>query len=479
MLTQRISARASLILGALLFTGCMQPRLRPETTGQTPLVRVGLSGDYPPFCELSQRPEAWQGQVGFDIELLRRLSADLGWREVQPVRFVWPELAALLVQGQADVAACGITIRRDRAPRMLFTRPYAISGAVAAIRPDTAGRFPDVAALDRPGMRLAVNAGGHLEKVVRERFAKARIQTVTDNRTLRAELDKGAADAIISDSYEASRWSDLAILGPFTRDLKALALPLDQRERRDAVNAWLAAREADGWLPAQRRQLDVAAADIGPAELCAEALGSAIELRFSLMPLVAAVKRRDGLPITDPAQEAAVLQRASNVAERLGLSVNAATELFTWLMVEAKRIQSQSRVEAVSGMTLAGLRGAVAGTSDALLPEIGRCQRVLAGQGELLERVLRNRVGDWLDTDQIKHLLERLPPQRDFSGSRCCPVWKPKARTDQFPAPYQGIPSGSMNLIFRQDTERFLFAVVHNDRPVGLIVGEAPDQPAY
>jgi hypothetical protein len=33
-------------------------------------VRIGLSGDYPPFCEPSQGPKAWKRQTGFDIVLL-------------------------------------------------------------------------------------------------------------------------------------------------------------------------------------------------------------------------------------------------------------------------------------------------------------------------------------------------------------------------------------------------------------------------
>jgi chorismate mutase len=220
---------------------------------------------------------------------------------------------------------------------------------------------------------------------------------------------------VISDTFEASRWPDLTVLGPFTRDLKALALPLGQRERRDAINAWLAAREADGWLPDQRRRLGVQGAETGPAGLCAESLGSAIELRFSLMPLVAAVKRREGLPVSDPAQEAAVLGRAEAMAAREDLSAEAAAGLFRWLIDAAKRIQRQSHVTADSHLTLAGLRAAVAGTSDMLLPEIKRCRGALAGHAEILDEVLRNRLGDWLEPAQLDALRDRLPPRRDYA----------------------------------------------------------------
>ena len=103
------------------------------------------------------------------------------------------------------------------------------------------------------------------------------------------------------------------------------------------------------------------------------------------------------------------------MAEREALPGEATADLFRWLIDAAKRIQTQSRVEAGPGLTLARLRGAVAGTSDALLPEIRRCRGVLAGHAEVMDTVLRNRLGDWLDQAQLDELRKRLPPRRNFS----------------------------------------------------------------
>lgn len=397
--------------------GCAHQNQNDSRQPSTPStsLRVGLSGDYPPFCESELSPPNALGQTGLDPLILRQLAGDQGW-QFTPVKFAWPELSGLMQRHEADLAACGITIRRDRALQMAFTRPYAVSSVVVVVRPALAGRFPDQAALNQPGVKLLVNAGGHLEKFARKNFHRADIQTTKANRSLRASLDAGMADAVVSDIYEASRWPDLALLGPFSSDLKAFAVPLDQLDRRDALNEWLAAHEQNGWLSAQRRSLTVKAAELTPARVCAESLASAIELRFSLMPYVAAVKQREGIPISDPVQERAVIARARNLAAKQRLSSDAASVLFGRLIELAKIIQSRTHeMPDTRGLTLPGLRLAVAAASDALLPEIRRCEGVLVGQEHLMGSVLNQRVGDLLTTEQIGDLLKSLPPIASFS----------------------------------------------------------------
>jgi cyclohexadienyl dehydratase len=399
----------------LALTGCAERAVSPQPASVSSLL-VGLSGDYPPFCQMHGAGKGWQGYFGFDAELLRKLEADLGW-SLRPARFEWPLLASAMTEGRYDLAACGVTVRPDRATSMLFSRPYATSGAVAVIRAEAGTRPATLDDLNQPGVRIGVNAGGHLERVTRQRFGRATIQTLADNRQLSGLLESGAVDAVISDVHEAARWPNVKTLGPFTQDLKALALPLDHLHEREAVNAWLAGLEANGWLSAQRRRLGVVDAELTPAGYCVASLASAIELRFALMPMVAAVKLRDGLPINDPRQEARVLDQVRAKARGLGLAEQAAVELFRVLMEDAKRIQARNPMppSTVNGLDLARLRSAVAGASDAVLPEIGRCQPLLRGRQSSMTDALAARLGQWLRPDELAALAQYLPPLQDFS----------------------------------------------------------------
>ena len=106
-------------------------RLLVGTAYADPSLRVATSGDYAPFSS-----EEESGKLrGMDIEIAERLGRDLGM-ETQFVRFAWPDLERKLEGGELDVAISGITMRPDRAVAGLYTRPYALTGAVALARSD-------------------------------------------------------------------------------------------------------------------------------------------------------------------------------------------------------------------------------------------------------------------------------------------------------------------------------------------------------
>jgi cyclohexadienyl dehydratase len=379
---------ATVLLLACCAAGCA-PRSAAPTVPLSAATapRIGLTGDYLPFC--GSNSDAWLGYDGFDLRLAQRFVVDLQLGTPVAAPFLWPELAARMSQGTMDLALCGITLRGDRALSMAFTRPYAVSGAVAVVLPASRDRFPTLESLDRPAVRLAVNAGGHLERVARRQFPHATIQPTANNLSLPDLLTTAQADAVVSDNYEASTWRDVVTYGPFTHDRKAVALPLDHLALRDQLNDWLAAREMDGWLDDQRAKLGEFAR-LTPQQACYEALAADIDLRFSLMPSVAAVKRRDGVPIEDASQEAAVLARARAEAVRLHLSADGAASLFKLLIRLAKEIQSNSPEPPPGDLTLAQVRIAVAAASAALLPEVQRCAPFLqsAEQSIALERVI-------------------------------------------------------------------------------------------
>ncbi|WP_176225129.1 transporter substrate-binding domain-containing protein [Methylomagnum ishizawai] len=139
-----------------LLAGCATPHTHDSDRLTSPF-RVGISGDYPPFCLRASDPAASLGYQGFDLDLLQRLTRDLDLPQAQPVQFQWPNLAQTLAGNRVDLAVCGITVRPDRARAMIFTRPYAVSGAVAVLPRRDVARFKTLADLDQPGVRLGAN----------------------------------------------------------------------------------------------------------------------------------------------------------------------------------------------------------------------------------------------------------------------------------------------------------------------------------
>lgn len=341
-----------------------------------PVLRVGMSGDYPPFA--SRDAEGTLG--GFELFVAERLGRDLQV-QVQVVPFTWPTLAAELNKGAFDIAMSGVTLRADRALEMRFTRPYAVGGAVAVIRKSDAERFAKIDDFDRKGLPIGVNGGGHLERVARARFPQANLVTIDDNTELLQRLLDKTCDAVVSDSFEAATWpaKEIVVRGPFTRDHKAYALRPSAAGLLRQVNDWLAAREADGWLDEQRRRHLGEAATSSARQAASEAVLAAIRLRLQLMPYVAAVKRRDGLPIEDPAQEKRVREQVRDRATSLGLDPAAAIQLFEALMAAAKAVEHATTTPPpAAALRLAALRQTIAAASDQILAELARLKQIEA-----------------------------------------------------------------------------------------------------
>jgi len=269
-------------------------------------LQVASTGDYAPFTTI----DAQGVRSGLDVEVAERFAHDLG-APLAWLPLTWSNLDAATASGSFDVAMSGVTLRADRALLGRFTRPLATTGAVAIVRAASARRFAAPEALDQPGVRLAVNAGGHLERLARERFRRATVLPQASNADVPLALRDGRADAAISDTAEAHLWlsADFVALPPFSVDHKGALLPVDRAELATQLDTWLRAREADGWLNAARVRWLGPGASLDAAAAAREAVAALIQLRLDLMPSIAAAKRAAGQPIEDPAQEARVLER--------------------------------------------------------------------------------------------------------------------------------------------------------------------------
>jgi cyclohexadienyl dehydratase len=311
---------------------------------QTTPLRVGVSGDYPPFSFApGEDPAELQG---FDLAVGRAYAAHRH-RELEMVRFRWPELLSDLAGDRFDVAMSGITIRPERSVAGIFTVPVMASGAVVLVREDAG--FADLASLNRPAVRIAVNQGGHLERVTRAHFPRAAVIAIPANQAVRGALISAQADAVVSDTLEAPIWLEgsegVVQLGPFTSDLKAYLVHRDRSELAADLDAWLMARESDGTLAALRRRY----LGYGDSPSTAEpvsALVAAVGERLDLMPLVAEAKRAAGAPVTVPEREARVIdaalaatRKAAREAHRTPLSDRTVRSFFELQIAAAKEIQ--------------------------------------------------------------------------------------------------------------------------------------------
>jgi len=302
-------------------TAASGARATSATTGPASGLRIATSGDYPPF---SHWPDSADAPRGFSVELAQAYARSRKLR-VEWVRFRWPELAQDLAAGRFDLALSGVTVRADRSIAGRFSLPVTTSGAVLLVPANDPP--PATSELNQASVRIAVNAGGHLERVARRLFPAARIEAVADNDAVLARLDpqpgRPAADAVLTDSLEAPLWlrarGGLQAIGPLTRDRKAAWFPIAREDEARRFDRWLLELEATGELARLRRRHGLAAeATARPTR----ALLASLDERLSLMTDVARSKQLSGAAVEDPAREERVLGSAGvatrEAAERAG-----------------------------------------------------------------------------------------------------------------------------------------------------------------
>jgi len=379
---------------ALLFLAAAFAVAAGAASGDAGTLRVGTSGDYPPFsAAVGEEIVAFEG---FDIELARAYAGARGLA-IEFVPFRWPELTAALTANRFDVAMSGVTIRPERSAIGRFSVAVAETGAIVLGRPKD--RFSQLSDFDRRPITIGVNAGGHLERIARAHFPNATLLAIANNAAVHAALMEGNLDAVVTDTLEARRWlrasDDLALIGPFTSDRKAYLVRQERPDLAADLDGWLLDREADGTLDGLRSKYFGARK---PSRLATplRALLAAIDERLALMPLVAAAKRRAGLPLEVPEREAIVLdaaiESAMAAAERADTTpppLAATRRLFLAQMEAAKEVQWES------------LRD----------PQVNPSDSALDLQEQLRPALLR--IGD-----RISQLLVTLPTDLDSSHVR-------------------------------------------------------------
>lgn len=313
----------------------------PADAPSKPVLRVGTSGDYPPFSVLASSAEGGQAaggagddaegptRSGFAIEVAARLVSDLGF-DLEFGPFDWPDLAASMAADDFDLAMSGITWRPGRAAVGWMSRAVAAGGPCVV----------SSAAAPEPPRRVAVNRGGILERWTRERLGGgSEITAVDDNLSLPGRLERDEVDAFVTDSFEVEH---------FGRDgwRRRCEPPLDRKvfwvapHRVDdlgpAVDRWIQRNER--WLEARREEW------FGRGQHRDE-LDHLLDLtarRLAFMPAVASWKSVRGAPIEDLEREQVVLAAAERNAARFGLDPQPVRDWFALQIDLAKAVQRRT-----------------------------------------------------------------------------------------------------------------------------------------
>ena len=160
-------------------------------------LRVGMPGDYRPFG----LRDASGKMDGMDVEMAENLAASLGVKlELVPTK--WSDLLGDIAADKFDIGMGGISITLARQKAAFFSTPVLRTGKSAIALCSAQAKFPDLAAIDKAGVKVIANAGGTNEKFDRATLKAAQIVVIADNTAVWGELIAGHADVMITDNVE-------------------------------------------------------------------------------------------------------------------------------------------------------------------------------------------------------------------------------------------------------------------------------------
>ncbi|MBV1907471.1 MAG: gamma subclass chorismate mutase AroQ [Pseudomonadales bacterium] len=224
---------------------------RLEQVLATGILRIGTTGDYPPFS-LRHSVKGERTFSGIDIQLGKDLAQSLGVEAIF-VQTSWPTLMKDLEKGKYDIAMSGISRSLSRQARGYFSKAYLSSGKTPIVRCEDMPKFNSLSKIDNPTTRLIVNPGGTNQRFVDAKIHSAEIIVFEDNRKIFLEIINHNADVMITDRLEVEHQSALhpelcaAMKSNLSYLEKAFLMPQDS-PLKNYVDTWLDLRISEGLI---------------------------------------------------------------------------------------------------------------------------------------------------------------------------------------------------------------------------------------
>lgn len=213
------------------------------------VLRVGMST----FVPWAMKDKAGT-LIGFEIDVARRLAADMGV-DVEFVPTKWSGIIPALLTGKFDVIIGGMGIRPERNIKVNFTVPYDYSGMSIVAHQELAAGFDELADFDNPEVTISARLGTTAESATRKYMPNAKLKLFDDEAQAVQELLNGRVHAMVASSplpeEQAAKYADKLFLPldeTFTKEPIGFAVRKGDVDTLNFFNNWIRVVESEGWL---------------------------------------------------------------------------------------------------------------------------------------------------------------------------------------------------------------------------------------
>lgn len=175
-----------------IFGGCgSEKKDAAKPAADAKVLKVGCNADFAPF---EFQDVSGKEYVGFDMDLIRAIGKEMGYEvKIQNINF--DGLIPAMDAGNIDVIISGMTITKERAEKVSFSKPYYQSGLTIVVKKDnsTINGFKDL-----EGKTIAVQIGTTGATKAKE-IKNAKVKEFNSSADTFMELKAGGVDAVVND----------------------------------------------------------------------------------------------------------------------------------------------------------------------------------------------------------------------------------------------------------------------------------------
>lgn len=243
----------TLIPLVLLLTGSFVQAGVLEDILERGSMRVGVS-EFVPWTMKTNDGEL----IGFEIDVAKKIASDMDV-DVEFVVYEWADIIEALNKGEIDLIAGGMAITPQRALKLNFTLPTAVSGVGIATNTEMTKDIKSLAELNNPGIIVATVAETRAAAVAEMFFNEANVNTFRTVAQAEEQVLKGRAHVYLAGMSEVKFLArrngdtvDVPLNEPLLAQGEALAVKKGEQEWLNFLNSWVTARQTDQWLPTTR-----------------------------------------------------------------------------------------------------------------------------------------------------------------------------------------------------------------------------------
>jgi polar amino acid transport system substrate-binding protein len=181
-------------------------------------LRVGMSGDQPPFSMT-----ATDGSMfGLDVDMANGLADNIGVK-ARLIKMNFKDLIPALQAGKIDMIISGVTMTIERNKKVAFIGPYLISGNTVATKSKELAKAKSIQDIDKKDIKIAVMQGTTSEEFINANVSNATVFKSATNKLAMKLLVDGKVDVMVA-GYPTIA---VALLDNRTEGLLTIDHPMD------------------------------------------------------------------------------------------------------------------------------------------------------------------------------------------------------------------------------------------------------------